>query len=269
MKMGTAKQQGGRQEYHVPALEKGFAILEYLSRNSAGRTHADISNELGQSRTTVYSILCNLESMGYIRKGDDGNYYLGLGLYSLGMSAAYQVRKSAMLNPDITSLRNDLGLTVHVCGYSNGETICLEKLDGIGGIVFKSYIGERKPLHLSASGKAILAYLPQSEFDQYISGPLSVRTRNSLSTLKQLIDCRSQILTDGFSVDDEEGEAGVFCFGVPIFSMGGALFGAISISAIKSSIDVVTYGRYTRRIIQTGEAISRRLGYTGEYPLIC
>mgnify|MGYP001007731281 FL=1 len=237
-----------------------------MSDHSSGRSLGEICTDLALSRTTVYSILCNLESLGYIRKANDGRYFLGLRLYSLGMSAAYQVRKSDMMLPELTRLRDDLGQTVHVCSYSNNETICMEKLDGNGSIVFKSYIGERKPLHHSASGKAILAYLPQAEFEGYILWALSASIKDAKVTAQQLRECRQQVLSDGFSIDDEEGEAGVFCFGVPLFSSGGSLFGSVSVSIIKGSITMLEYNHFSKRILETGEIISRSLGYTGEYP---
>lgn len=264
-KLKTKEKIDKKQAYHVPALEKGFAILEYLSENG-GCSLADLCDALGLSRTTVFSILRNLDDMGYVRKGENGCYYLGFGLYSLGMSTARQIQKTEIFVPELTALRDEFNQTVHACGYMNGDTIALEKLEGNGGIIFKSYLGERKPLHLSSGGKAILGFLPKSDFDYYISGELVQKTKNTLATGEQLIACRKQVQADGYAIDDEEGEPGVFCFGAPVFSSGDALFGAVSISTIKGSIDMAAYGNYARKTMQAAEKISRRMGYGGVYP---
>lgn len=253
-------------KYHVPALEKGFAILEHLARSGQGQSLADICDALGLSRTTVFSILRNLADMGYVRKEADGTYALGLGLYSLGMKTARQINKTEIFVPELTALRDEFNQTTHACGFVGGETVALEKLEGNSGVVFKSYLGERKPLHLSSGGKAILGFLPRDDFDYYAKGELTCWTKNSIGTKEQLEACRRQVRADGYAIDDEEGEAGVFCFGAPVFAAGGALFGAISISTIKGSIDMASYSHYARQIMQAAEKVSRKLGYQGPYP---
>lgn len=260
------KGRAATQQYHVPALEKGLAILEFLAKAEEGCSLAEVCEGLELSKTTVFSILRNLTDLGYVRKTQDGRFHLGLGLYSLGMKAMRQVRQTDAFLPELTALRDELGHTVHACGFLNGETVVLEKLDGSGGIVFKSYQGERKPLHLSAGGKAILAFVPEDEYCRYAAGELAGRTRNSITGREQLDACREQVRRDGFSLDDEEGELGVFCFGAPLFASGGAVFGAISVSTIKALVDIAAYSAYSRRILQAAERISRNLGYHGPYP---
>ena len=261
------KTDGISKSYHVPALEKGLHILEYLCQNPEGKSFADIIAKLGISRTTTFSILRNLMDSAYVRKSADGNYHASLKIYSLGMGLVQQLNKAELLLPDLTALREELGYTVHAVVYANRESIVIEKLDGDSAIVFKSYIGERKPLHLSGGGKAIMSYLPGNEFDLYAKGELERLTENSLCTKEQLVECRRQVRADGFSTDNEEGEPGVFCLGAPLFSAGGVLLGAISISTLKIFIDAEKLSACSRRIIQAGADISRKMGYTGEYPL--
>jgi DNA-binding IclR family transcriptional regulator len=259
------KEKEKTQEYHVPALEKGFAILECLS-NNGGRTLAELCSSLSLYRTTVFSILRNLLGMGYVRKGENGRYYLGFGLYSLGMSTVRQIRNVEIFVPELAALRDELNQTVHACGFLGNNTVVLEKLEGDSGIIFKSYLGERKPLHFSAGGKAILGFLPRCDFDYYAGGELMRKTKNTITTKEQLMACRKQVQADGYAIDDEEGEPGVFCFGAPVFSSGDILFGAVSISTIKGSIDMAAYGNYTRRIMQAAEKISQKMGYNNVYP---
>ena len=45
------------ESYKVPNLEKGIAVLEYLSLRSAGETLQDIKSALDISQTTAYRIL--------------------------------------------------------------------------------------------------------------------------------------------------------------------------------------------------------------------
>lgn len=255
-----------KKEYHVPALEKASSILEYLAKQEQQRTLNDICEALQLPRTTVFSILCNLIELGYARKSEDGRFHLGLGLYSLGMEAARQMNVHEVFTPELTVLRDELKQTVYGSCYMNGETILLEKLDGSGGIIFKSHIGESKPLHLSSGGKAILAWIPRGEFEIYMEKPLERRTPNTLYRREQLEECRKKVRTEGYSVDDEENEPGVFCFGAPVFSFGRTIFGCVSLSTLKGSISISSFNSYIQKVMLTAERISRKLGYDGIYP---
>ena len=44
----------GEENYKVPNLEKGIAVLEYLSLRPQGETLQDIKNKLDISQTTAY-----------------------------------------------------------------------------------------------------------------------------------------------------------------------------------------------------------------------
>lgn len=258
----------GEKSYHSPALERGLNILEYLCQNPEGKPFSEIYTNLGVPRTTAFTLLRSLIDNGYVRKDAAGFFHASLKVYSLGMEAARHLKKNELLLPDLTALRNELGCTVHALVYANEESIVLEKLDGTGAISFKSYVGERKSLHLSAAGKAILSYLPDDEFAFYAKGDLKRLTENSLCTKEQLVECRRQVREKGHSVDNEESEPGVFCLGVPIFTVDGGLLGAISVSSLKTLMDEKRQLECNRHIIQAGESISRKMGYTGQYPII-
>lgn len=52
--------------YKVPNLEKGIAVLEYLSLHSSGKTLQEIKADLDISQTTAYRILNTLVRLDYL-----------------------------------------------------------------------------------------------------------------------------------------------------------------------------------------------------------
>ena len=54
------------ENYKVPNLEKGIAVLEYLSLYTTGKTLQEIKSELDISQTTAYRILNTLVRLGYL-----------------------------------------------------------------------------------------------------------------------------------------------------------------------------------------------------------
>ena len=63
------------ENYKVPNLEKGIAVLEYLSLRSAGETLQDIKSALDISQTTAYRILNTLVRLEYLNFSEDTKRY--------------------------------------------------------------------------------------------------------------------------------------------------------------------------------------------------
>ena len=253
------------KEYHVPALEKGIAILEYLV-SSGDKNLNQICADLSISRTTAFSLLKNMVGLGYLESDKNGLYHPTLKLFSLGMQVQHKKFYSSKILPVLSSLRDTLKATIHLCTYMGNDSLLLYKLQGPGGVQFLSYIGEMKPLHLSGGGKAILAYWPESQFESYLMLPLESRTEKTICTKEALMACRETIRERGYAIDDEEGELGVYCIGVPVFTSDHIVFGGLSVSAIKSRFESSKRQSYVEVMLSAGERLSRQLGYIGHYP---
>lgn len=256
-----------KSKYSVPALEKTIAILEHLSKTGKGQSLSDLSQELGIPKTSAFSILQTLESHNLIRKNDNGQFQLGLKLYSLGMASLRNFNIKETLVPHLERLRDETHFTVHLCAYDKGETVCIEKIEGPGTIRFLSYVGERKLMNTTSVGKAICAYLPEAELQFVISKGFNHLTPNSITNEHAFREHLKQIRQFGYAVDDEEGEIGVRCLGAPVFMEGGHLFGAVSVSTLKGNLPAQKFGEYGETVMRVAEQLSRSLGYSGPYPL--
>jgi IclR family acetate operon transcriptional repressor len=166
----------------------------------------------------------------------------------------------------LEQLKNETRFTVHLAAYDHGETVCIEKIEGPGTIRFLSYIGERKLMNTSSVGKAIAAYLPENELQVVFSKGFNNLTPNSITNERALREHLKQVREYGYAVDDEEGEIGVRCLGAPIFMEDGFLFGAVSLSTLKSNLPVQEFHVYGKKLMEVAEQLSRNLGYSGHYP---
>lgn len=66
------------ENYKVPNLEKGIAVLEYLSLYTMGKTLQEIKSELDISQTTAYRILNTLVRLGYLYNIPNHQWHLNL-----------------------------------------------------------------------------------------------------------------------------------------------------------------------------------------------
>lgn len=262
--MSRTASESKSEKYHVPALEKSLNIFEYLVR-TGGRKLGEICEELDISKTTAYSILKNLEGLDYIYC-DNGAYRPTLKIFSLGMSIKRQNPGNEEIVQLLKELCSRIRETVHFINVLDGKSVLTHKIEGPGLIRFASYVGETKALHLSGAGKAALACMPDREIEAYISKPLESRTSNSIADPAELLDQCRIVREQGYSLDNEEGEKGVFCIGVPVYIYGGEVYAGLSASMLKANIDEESKERYIRLMIEYGERLSRTLGYKDEYP---
>jgi DNA-binding IclR family transcriptional regulator len=253
-------------KYSVPALEKSFSIIEHLSKSTSGLSISELSSELNIPKTSVFSILNTMEAHNYVRKTSSGAYKLGLQLYSIGMTVINSVNIMELSIPYMEQIRKDIHCTVHLSVYDNGEVVYINKLEGPGLVGFQTFVGQRKRPNTSASGKAVLAHLPDSELKMVVAKGLDCFTPNSLCTEAALRENLEQVRSFGYAVDDEEEEIGVRCLGAPIFNQLGVVYGAISVTTIKNNMPMQKLPEIGSLLLHVGKQISNQLGYSGIYP---
>ena len=221
----------------VPALGKAFAILDYLTGAGEPKSLKQIVAALSLPKTSAFSLLGSLCSLGALRKVEGGLYAPGIRLYTLGVAARMSLSHNHALAQCLHALRDEIGYTVFFSLFDDGELMVWEKVEGFESVLFKAYVGQRKRLNTSSAGKAIAAHLPPLELDKVISMGMDARTEKSITDRHEFIAHLQQIRAQGYAIDDEEGERGIFCIGVPVFDAAGKVFGAVSMSALKSHLE--------------------------------
>jgi DNA-binding IclR family transcriptional regulator len=125
-----------------------------------------------------------------------------------------------------------------------------------------STIGTRNPLHSTAIGKAILAFLPLEErttlLDRMI---LTRRTSNTITDKAVLVEHLDSVHAQGFAIDDIEEEEGLRCVGAPIFNHSRRAIAAVSISGPAYRLSIARLEELSKLVRKTAEVISIKLGH--------
>ena len=75
-----------KPSYKAPALVKGIEILELLAHTATPLTLSGISDSLGRSRSEIFRMIQDLETLGYIRRASNNEgYELTNRLFTLGL----------------------------------------------------------------------------------------------------------------------------------------------------------------------------------------
>ena len=97
------------ENYKVPNLEKGIAVLEYLSLHTQGETLQDIKSALDISQTTAYRILNTLVRLDYLIYNEDTKRYkLSRKLLTLGFRSLNEHNLLETVLPRLRDLRDQV-----------------------------------------------------------------------------------------------------------------------------------------------------------------
>ena len=95
-----------------------------------------------------------------------------------------------------------------------------------------SQAGKVGPAFCTGVGKAMMAYLPDSELEKALDQQSYHRfTPQTLSSRQELGAEIIKIRKRGFAFDDEEHEPGIICVAVPILTSTDRMIGAISVTS--------------------------------------
>jgi len=195
-----------------------------------GASVSELAERLDRSKATVHSHLATLADNELVVKQDGTNEislrFVDIGEYAKSRIDIYDVAKA-----EVDRLAEETGEVAQFMIEEHGRGVYLHKARGENAIQTASYTGNRKDLHCTALGKAILSQLSTNRVNEIVDRHgLPQRTEKTISTREELFDELETIRERGVAFDDEEILHGLRCIAASIRHPTGDINGAISIS---------------------------------------
>jgi DNA-binding IclR family transcriptional regulator len=213
-------------------------ILELLAQSQRGLTLSDISRKLGIPKSSAHVLIKTLEVMGYLKSSKiNGRYCFGLKLVSLSNMALENLDLREQARPFLQHLMLRTGLTVHLAILEGAEAVIIEKIEAPGMLRLATWVGRRLDANSSGVGKALLAFAAEGSDDQRFTGrPMARHNKNTISSPERLARELKKVREQGYAFEDEEGEIGFRCIGVPLYDSANRAIAAISVAGTTSQI---------------------------------
>ncbi|MGO4328976.1 IclR family transcriptional regulator domain-containing protein [Cupriavidus sp. M-11] len=214
------------------AIEKAIDVLEAVGAAPDGLSQTELTEQLSLPRTTIYRLLATLVARGMLRRDPARKVYrLGFRCFEMARQAYTMSDLVAAAANEMRGLRDLTGETCYLATLDGLEVISLERCDGAHSERSAAALGQRKPLHCTSQGKAILSAMNGAARDNIVREltlkpltPLTITDRRRLNAELNITAAR------GYAIDDEEIVLGVRCVGAPIVDSQGAVRGAISVA---------------------------------------
>jgi len=247
----------------IQSIDRALQVLELFSLEKPEWGVTEISKTLNIYKSNIHNILSTLTEKGFVIKDSKTDKYkLGIKFFELGSIVIKNMDLRKMAHPYIEELSKEFNETVHLGVLDKGRVVSIEREESDKSLCSHIEIGKRTPLHCTAVGKAIMAYLSEDEINLIIRKKgLEKFTENTITTKKDLEKEFIKIRKQGYSVDNMEHEEGVRCVASPIRDYTGKVIASMSVSGPAFRINENNISNIAKKVKEYCDCISEEMGY--------
>lgn len=221
----------------IVAVDRALDILLALYHNNGEMGVSELARDLDLYKSTIHRSLASLEYKGFVQKNpENGKYWLGMKVYAMGLLVGEKFSLADVVRPYAKELFEAYGEVVNVsvldrdpeAGYKS--VIILKEFSKSKVLSVNPGVGSSSDLHISSIGKSLLAFSKDIDLMSYAEQPLKRYTENTIVSWEGMMAELRKIRQQGYAIDNEEQEIGLYCIGAPILDKRGNAIAAISIS---------------------------------------
>jgi IclR family transcriptional regulator, KDG regulon repressor len=245
---------------------KGLKMLEALAVNEGPCALTDMAKLCGVTKSNAHRLLKTLEECRYVRQDPKTRAYEPtLRLWELGIRVFNRLNLRALAQPHLQALAQETRESVHLSMFEHGEVIYVDKVDSVHAVRAYIGVGDRAPAYCTATGKAILAFLP-TEVIVRMGKTLKRYTPNTITDVRKLKAELARIRERGYAVTGGEWRPGVLGVAAPVKSPSGVVVAGVGIAGPEERMRQVKIEDWAAAVIKAAERIAKELGFAAVRP---
>jgi DNA-binding IclR family transcriptional regulator len=239
----------------VRAVDRALDILLAFRPEDEELTVGELLKRVDLSRPTLYRLLRTLEQKRFlVASGEPQRFRLGAAVAQLAHVWTASHNLGAVAQPMMRSVWEESGETVALFVPEGLDRLCVAEMPSAQALSFKRGVGYRERLVVGASGRAILAHMPDTldRLEAYARGvPLD---------LKHYPRELSAVRKRGFAISKNELIHGAVAVAAPFFNGAGAVVGSLGIFGPAVRIPDAQIARFGKLLMREARVLSRALG---------
>lgn len=249
----------------IQAIDHAIDVIECLAKAGAPIGVSELTRQLDLSKATVFHILGTLEARGVVmREPHAPSYRLGWRLYELGATVAGNADVARVARPFLDKLALETGESV-LLGIRDGDSVLyLDRGDAPNGFHMVAAAGRRSPLHATASGKLLLAFVADEDAEEYLQHPLEQFTPDTLTDAPTLRKQLEQIRTHRYATCWEERELGLCSVAVQLRDHTGATVASLTLAGPAGRLTGDSVDVHLKALRGAARQIEAQLGVNDE-----
>jgi IclR family transcriptional regulator, pca regulon regulatory protein len=221
---------------YLSTLERGLSVLRAFDEDHAEMRLTDIARRTALSPAVVRRCLNTLVALGYV--GQHGRLFLlRPEVLSIGSAFLSSMNIGQVCTPALQHLRDETGDSASMAVISGNDILYLAHVSTDRRIRLDATVGTRFPLHATSLGKAILAFRPELEIDDFLAGtPFPRFTERTLTDAVSLQERLLQVRARGYDSALDELDYGIVSVAIPIFDGHHRAIAAVNCSTSTSRV---------------------------------
>lgn len=201
----------------IRAVERALDVLLCFSSRTPELTMSQISEKIGINKSTVHRLLSTLERKRFVeRDPSSGAYRPGLRLLQISSLAMEHNNIRRLAAPFLQDLCKQYRENVNLALLDGSDVIYLDVIEGSQRVKLAAIPGQRLPAFCTASGKAILAFLPDDEVKRVLERGMPKYTQATQTSSEKFFEDMAEVRERGFAISEQEFEDGINAVAVPI-----------------------------------------------------
>lgn len=260
-------QKGGntiKKKYWVPAIERTNNILKEISKHPNQLRLIDLSKKLEINKSSLFSLLNTMETLGWLIKIDNDTYDLGptLGSFNSMYLSQFNLIQSFYQEAEKSVLKINEPIQLGV--LDSKDVVYLGKVNAKSNVRLVTDPGMRFPAYASAIGKSQLIHYSKDELAERFSGQeWTKKTEHTTSNLNELYDKITLAKSNGYFIENEESALGFHCVAAPIYNFEDQIIASVSFSMPTDSWEE-KFEQAKDEILLLASRLSHLAGYSKE-----
>ncbi|TPW32933.1 IclR family transcriptional regulator [Pararhizobium mangrovi] len=245
----------------IQSVGRALTIIEILADANEPLALNEIAALAQLNVSTCHHLVATLVGRGYVlHAGRNRGYMLSSRLNELVDMNSREIDLGEFVRPKLTALAEQLVESAQMAVLRGTNLVTQLRADYATNVREADEFKKMTALHATATGKAILAWLPETEMVRVISqNGLTAYTERTITSLSGLIEELRNVRRNGFSVDDQELEKGVVCCGSVVRDEKGAVIASISVTFAAEKNSDAYRSHVIKRVVQCGRSLSDQL----------
>jgi len=255
------KRDGIRQR--TPIL-RAFQVLGWMATaDGDASTLSGIAAGVNMSPSTVHRVLAQLANDGLVRQEENGRYGLGLEFMRLAWTAAGRGSLREAAAPILRELGHTTGETAWLGLYESmrREMMFVSAVESPQAIRHVRPLNQWLPIHGGATGRAILAFLPEAERREIVwQNPLPALTDQTITDPGKLDRLLEEVRRRRYAISRGERASGGVGIAAPVLAEGGRVLGVIGVGLPEQRFHVADEADLSRLVLTAAAKVAYLAG---------
>jgi IclR family pca regulon transcriptional regulator len=222
----------------VQGLERGLSVIKAFGPRTRSLTVSQVAERAGLTRAVARRYLLTLKTLGYVAH-NRSEFSLTPRVLELGFAYLSTIDVADVSQPLMAQIVEILKESCSVGVLDGSDVVYVARLNAQRIMTTNLVVGSRLPAHATSMGKVLLAFLPPTQLEAYLSTTqLWTLTQRTISDEKALHATLERVRRQGWAANDQESEIGVRTIAVPIRNRSGDVVAAINVAGHASRVSM-------------------------------